>query len=451
MNDPYKILMQVSGVLSSIRNSLDRITRSEAAAFLTIGEVAEIAGQIEELRFPISSLSRTSIASTDIESLISRIEFTGRGLASLIANEKYRAIASSFRFRPLMTPRAPLTGGLFDEFPTLIRGNLNVYQATEILHDILTRISSVKYIESLFQEDKVKDSQLSSRELSKASISNLKRIVPQQKIAPIQFKIENNKIAIDRKPSVANKRDTSNIDAAKQKIAKDGNDIIEKLKQSNCDKRLIENLEILQNSILANENAVQIGMNNISFGVMSAVYKNELPDALNANLQAHSLNVNMFIAQFPDWARFSENALAVETTEDDIVAVKSSVTSIIEHLEEDAEIAEPAVLRAFKQLGSLLNNPSQASKRAAFAVIRTAENLFSKIFHHTILFFEDIIKDSANDIKKVVSKTITGSLVALAINGATELTDLSAKINELSWLKNAIEIVEKQMKIYSNK
>jgi len=424
MLNPNSTAGLIAIVFASARYSIERSVRpiSETSE---LENAADIVGKLERLRFPMQAISRRSLGRFGPDDFIRNLDLAGHGLSSLISDEDFRLKVRGIPFRLEAPTRRYFDQDIADKYPALFSSDKSVLDTLKYLLDFMGEVRQDDYIRKMFEPEQV-ELPMEAREInSQATINALKKIVPQQKIAPVQFKISNERILIDRKPSEAESADEGNIDKAKQKIIDDGNEIIDKLKKSNCDKRLIENIEALHESIRSDENSIRIGVNNISFGIISAVFKDELPEAINAALQSHNLSVNMYVAQFPDWVRFSENALAAEITPEDTIAVKNGVNKVIDYLDQNPEIAEPGVARAFKNLNRTLENPTQSSKKSTFAVIRTAENLFSKIFQYAIGYFEKLASDTAKEVHKNVVKGLSITIVTLAVTGAAEISGIS--------------------------
>ncbi|SEF68555.1 hypothetical protein SAMN04488144_103285 [Methylobacterium sp. 190mf] len=413
---------------------------------------AEIVGQIERARFPIQTISRASslrrrFTPDDVIEIVRKMDVSGKQLMLLINDPLFRKLLNRVQARLVTSARGELKPEVLMQYPEFGTDEISLHQVLTRLAEFIEAVKSETQFGELFGDILPEiDTSRGDSDVSRINLSALRRIVPEQKIAPVQFKIEDDKIFIDPRPSKSDKKDKTNIEISKEKILDDGREIISKLKTSNCDKRLIENFEALQQSIASDENAIRIGVNNISFGFISAVFKDELPEAINASLQAHNLSVNMYVSQFPDWVRFSENAMAAELTEEDALSVKTGVGKIINYLDNNPEIADPSVSRALKGLSRTIDNPAQSSKKATFAVIRTAENLLSKVFHYAISYFEKLSVDTAKEVHKTAVKGLAITIVTLGVSGAAELSGVSARIKELSWLKNAIEIIEKQLK-----
>src|SRR3546814_3818 len=102
---------------------------------------------------------------------------------------------------------------------------------------------------------------------------------------------------------------------------------------------------------------------------------------------AYSASVSLYVAQFPEWDQFTQKAAAIDLDEDDIAEVDIAAGEIISALTQNPSLADPEVPKTIAFVRQFLSFPGGASKRAAFAMIRTIENLVSSILRHSVSFF----------------------------------------------------------------
>jgi len=273
---------------------------------------------------------------------------------------------------------------------------------------------------------------------------NLRRIVPKQKIAPVQFDIVNNIIVVQSTESNIPSDIRRATNAAREELLSRGHDLIEQLKRSNCDRRLLESAAELHTHLQNGKDVVRLGLANIGFSLMGGKFQNELPEAIAALVQAHSVGVSMYVAQFPDWAKFAENASAIEVDKKDAATLSQVLTQVISATE-DKKVAEPEVPRTLKHLRSLISDPKAFSARLALAVIRTIENLTIRLFNHGSDFFEKTISQSIDLGAKTTSRVIVGALLAVGMTAAVGLTPMVPKVHGLNWIDDALQIVQRQL------
>lgn len=273
----------------------------------------------------------------------------------------------------------------------------------------------------------------------------LRAIVPDQKIAPAKFIVSGGKIHILREKNFPDEGDLDNVNRAKQHLEKTGVDVILALKSSNCDRRLLGSLEDLHSGIVGDANVIQIGLMNIGCDAMSELARNELPDALQGMLAGYSAAVSMYVAQFSDWQRFSENAAAVRLSPQDVSQIGNAALQVAWELESRPDIADPEVPATIRALRAFIANPVQATTRAAFAMLRTLENLVASAFQYGAELIDQTAKKSISGLSTAASRAIVIGLMTVALAGAGNLSGISDKVAETSWMRSAVNIVRSQL------
>ncbi|HEX8166662.1 MAG TPA: hypothetical protein VF601_12850 [Beijerinckiaceae bacterium] len=261
----------------------------------------------------------------------------------------------------------------------------------------------------------------------------------------MQFEFERGRLIVLHQSSFSKSQDKNNILSAKEELLKKGAEILSALRASNCDNRLLQTVEYLQKQLNKETNIITIGLSNIGCAVMSDMYQHELPDALNGMLRAHTVGVEMYVAQFPDWARFVENASAAQIDSNDVAQIHRVTSQLVAQLQAKPEMVDPEVPKTFARLNELIAAPSNAAKRAAFAVLRSIENLISKVFSYGANLLDATANKTVEGVSSVLSKALIVAMLTLALDGALGITSIAAKIHEMTWLKNAVELVQKQL------
>ena len=171
----------------------------------------------------------------------------------------------------------------------------------------------------------------------------------------------------------------------------------------------------------------------------------ELPDALLGAIEGQTAGIGMYVAQFPAWQRFSENAASVELDARDVQRIGEAAQVVIDKLNLQPEIADDEVPRTLKALRALIADPAQATKRAAFAVLRTVENLVAKIYQYGADFLDKTVMKTIDGLSGAASKVIIGSLLTIALAATVNLGGVTGKVAETAWMKTAAELVRKQI------
>lgn len=273
----------------------------------------------------------------------------------------------------------------------------------------------------------------------------LRTVVPAQKLAPIQFDIVGNQLRIARPVNSYNEEDANNIALSKEEIVSSGHRIVEELKRSNCDRRLLDTIIQLNERILQDDNIIAVGILNINCQMMCSSFDEELPSALKGMLQGQHVAVNMYVAQFSEWQRFSDNAAQAQLDVSDVQYIASATDLVIRELENAPTVSDAEVPKTLRALRSLLEDPGRASLRAAFAVLRSIENLVAKIYQYGADFLDQTIRDTIKSTASVSGKIVAGTLLTMAVTAAATLTPVGVKIGELAWMKAATEIVQKSL------
>ncbi len=331
-----------------------------------------------------------------------------------------------FRLAPLVSQDRENPTSFMQQFTLAERGALSIADALMIFRS---------YVEDA-------DPRLVASQGS-LSFEELNRIVPRQQVAPIQFDIVDGRIVVVKQPPATLDADKANINSALDHIKGSGEQLIISLEKSNCDRRLLESVQELQSQLLCDGNIVKIGLTNMACGVMSAQFKDELPDAVSAMFHSYSSSVSMYVAQFPEWEQFTRKAYAIELDDDDVADIDRSVGDVVEKLRQSPYLADPEVPKTIAFVRQFLSVPGASRKRAAFAMIRTMENLVSSIIRHSLNFVSKTAEKTVDAASTAASKVIVG-LLGIALMSASGVGPAAVRAGA-PWVKQAAEIVQKQI------
>lgn len=377
-----------------------------------------VALSIEEIRIDLAPPLRYS----DSPALASAVRKAIDDLEALIRRRDYAIIASRAPFRLTVPTR------LVEEYGDHLK-KMNVADAGISIVSMMKTRLAYKNTEGEAQ----------------ASLNLLRKVIPAQKTSPVQFSVINNRIVVARQPSKAEADDHKNIAASKDALLDSGKKLIDELKRSNCDRRLLDRINELQSALDSSDNVVALGLMNISCEMIGGAFEKELPDAIRGMLLGQTRGISMYVAQFPDWQRFSESASAVELEAGDIYRISSAAKKIISDLESNPDIADAEVPRTIKAIQELIENPVTATIRSAFAVLRTLENLIAKAFQHGVDLLEKTAVKSVDGLSAAASKVVIAAFLTVTLGGAVEMSPLSSKVAETAWLRKAVEIVRVQI------
>ena len=275
-------------------------------------------------------------------------------------------------------------------------------------------------------------------------IARLKSIMPTQKIAPLQFEIVQDQLKILSRSSKSEEVATSLVLAAKVDILERGDQIVSELSRSNCDRRLLDAISKTQAQILSEENIVRIAISGMYCGNLAKEFQTELSGAIDVMLSTYSITIGMYAAQFPEWRSFLENSASAQIDESDLSGIQSTMLSLADNLESNPNHVDQEVPRTLREISQFIQHPRQSAKRMAFAAVRTAENLLISIWKHSADFLMKTLDKTKETGSSIASKAVVYSLITIALGAAAGISPLTSKIPEMSWMRNAIELVERQ-------
>jgi hypothetical protein len=390
--------------------------------------------KIEEIRLDGVLFSR----SIDVKIPISVVDKMGQKLDNLMRDRELGRIFSSTKYTPNIAVN-----------PTDRKYEKNIGRGAttaEVIKMLLSVLSDI-YSASMNDNDAV-----SEQDLLPLNMEQVRKTIPEQKIGPAQFDIQNGKIFVSNPNLYKNEIDRVAIKAAREELCKIGKNIIEELKQKNHDPKLVQSLIYLQEKLInESENVVALGMAGITCDVMCGQYESELSDSMLGMIRAHTRNVDIFAAQFPDWRRFLENAASVDIDGSVVSEVQNRGQHVADALEKEKNIVSPEVTAIIRSIIGATKRPGVTAKRAAFAFIRSIENLIIKIYSYSFEFIDKTIKKTIDDMSSIASKAIVISLLTLALQNAAQIGPIALRIPEMSWLRNATEFVQNHINTMKSK
>ena len=153
----------------------------------------------------------------------------------------------------------------------------------------------------------------------------------------------------------------------------------------------------------------------------------------------------MYVAQFPQWQEFSENAAKLEIDEDVSKIIIDATEDTLSKIQSAPELADPEVPNSLLFMLEAVKDPQKSSKRAVFALLRTLENLISTAMRFAASIVEKTLEKTADHASEALSKAFAASLFLLVITGATRLAPAASNVQEISWMRPAVEIVQKEL------
>jgi hypothetical protein len=415
----------LSTFVQSLRRTIEvpfeaQLRQKNAAANL----LREMLRDIESVRLSIAPI-RMNSQGVSRQTAAPYLANLSSELARLCSNSDYGPILKSVRFRMLPDPLRREKQE--EEVPRFAQGfnAFDAIQATLAKIDEFANPPGTSEIQRDFFE--------------------LRSLLPAQKIAPAQFEIKDSRLVVRKSRSSSKADDQRGIQSARSELSRNGEKIIDELQRSNCDKRLLDNIQHLQSQLIDEIDAIKVGLTNMSCEFMCLAFEHELPSAISSLLKAHIRGVQLFIGQFPEWNRFLENAATAHLDSKDISDLHTTAERLVETLRSQPDVVDVEVPKTIALLSQLLASPASSSKRAAFAVLRSLENLISLIFEYGAEFGQKTVSKTIESASNTASKIIVVTLLTIALGSATAIGPIASKIPEMSWLQTASQIVKKQL------
>lgn len=400
-------------IVTSLRVEVSRIPL--ARRDLNIEETIDVSQKIEALRILLLSNGRG-------EPLRNRERMLREAQALL--DTAYFAKFGQMRLR-LRVPRSEL-----QRRPELER--LEGFTQQEALHLVL----------GILEKGEL-EPELPLQALSKQDLTDrLQRLVPVQKLAPVQFEFRDEKLAVQHTPARAAAEDASNAHSARLALVEQGNRLVQDLKQTNCDRRFLDNIQELQTKLETIEDIIQLGIVNQRCEELRKQFEAELPDVVAAGLRSHLSSVGMYLAQFPDWLRFTENAATVELDEADIRRSKEVANEIVLRFERMPESVDAEVPKTIKLINDAIADPRNTSRRAAYALLVTLENLAGLLMRQSTHAMGELVAETAKKAAGPISRVLAITLTTVVVGWIGQLLPVYAKLPDALWLKKAIEVYE---------
>lgn len=309
---------------------------------------------------------------------------------------------------------------------------------TETMQDVIAQViyDTRSYIQTYLAALPVPPTQAAK------AANEVAELVPEQKMGPLRFAIVDGVVRVEHQPATIFSRDVPNVTAARQELIAAGKAGAEYLRSANFDYRLTDEVDSIIARLSASQDIIALGVAAISFQQIVGSFEDELPNFWSAKLQGFSLGLSMYVAQFPEWMRFAENAADVEYSTEDVNRLYVAGYTLTEHLKTQGQLVDPEVPRSLAFLLESVRDPRRAARRTVFAAIRSIENLISVV----IKAFGTIISGIPEGAKKGVVVITASALLYAAANAAVHIDPAAGRVLRTSWLGKAGKLILDNMK-----
>lgn len=266
-------------------------------------------------------------------------------------------------------------------------------------------------------------------------------LVPEQKTGPLRFKLTAGIVHVEHQAAVTRKQDQQNVDAARRELVAAGQVAEEYLSSANFDLRLVDEVRSMVERLEADQDIIALGVSAISFQQIVEAFANELPDFWSAKLQGFSLGLSMYVAQFPEWMRFAENAADAEFSPDDIESLYIAGCKLTEELKKQDKLVDPEVPRSLAFLLESINHPRRAARRTVYAAVRSIENLVSVLFKGFGTIVSGIPEGGKKGVSSAAAVVVGTGLLFVAATTAVYIDPAAGRVLRTSWMGKAGKLI----------
>ena len=275
--------------------------------------------------------------------------------------------------------------------------------------------------------------------------------IPPQRAGPIAFEIVDGKISVAKLASPALPGAERSAQRSREALIESGEHLLDAIRATNCDRRVLAVFEQLQARIISEENSISIGTWSLLAQTVVSGANEELPILVIALVEGYIAAISMFLAQHADWRSFSENALACSFGE----LQKRELYQTIKRVEKDLlarpDIAKAEVPATFRMLAEFMADPLKTNQKALFAGVRAIENLFAIIFRSASEFLALSAAQAIKQGADIAANVTVISATMAAIGWATGSQALISSIPEAVWIVAAAKLLAPAIKEFTKK
>jgi hypothetical protein len=213
-------------------------------------------------------------------------------------------------------------------------------------------------------------------------------------------------------------------------LLENGERVLADLRNSNCPPRLIDSFSQVQTRLSWKRNIVQVGMEAQSCMQLLAFSSEELSSTQFGLVKAHLVGVANYLAQFPDWRLFMENAAEAHVDRESVRELVATARVLASHFKENSDQASPAVPAALENVAAHVAEMKNPDGRSILALGRTLENVWSLLAAQLLEIKNEVVKEARKAIAKAVLAVIVGSCTAFSV--------VIAKLPGAEWIERTI-------------
>ncbi|WP_047462669.1 hypothetical protein [Rhizobium rhizogenes] len=275
---------------------------------------------------------------------------------------------------------------------------------------------------------------------AKDSVGQFQKIIPLEKTGPFYYSVKDRHLIVSCRPAGATIEGA--LAKAKTALLEQGERLIVDLEGSNSQPYLRAALEAVQAKLATENDIVQLGLLNISFEAAVSGAAEELNSVLANVLQTHTVGIQHYLAQFPEWVDFSDAAAVLELTHEDVDHLANVADELADALEIDEQV-DDEVPRTLRFVSELRHHPGKQLKRAGLFILRTIENATITAFRSSSVFASTATCTALKGAAVLIGSAFAVAIALIIIhNSAVFVASLDA-----AWLKAASEaLIQEEQK-----
>jgi hypothetical protein len=273
--------------------------------------------------------------------------------------------------------------------------------------------------------------------------------IPGQQEAPIITAIHDGKIVIDRSLRAHSALTEDGVDATREYLLDELQEVLDALRHSNCDPRYLQPFERLKRllSTIAAAQIIAVGMQVSRLERVSVAIEEEVSKPAFLAVCTFVMNLKAFVDQFDEWRRFVENARTPEL-DSNKDALLAHATAAARKVTSDSDPVEEAIPITLQMLVDLTAQPNETGKRALYGLIRSIENIVSTalrfVLNKAAKLANEIVDRSISNIARIVPL----GMMALLVKLSPELRSLAESMASLKWLEQYLPFFERVLSLF---
>ena len=275
----------------------------------------------------------------------------------------------------------------------------------------------------------------------------LRSITPAQQDGPLQFVARNGVLQLKSQSSKPDPLDLKNIRSARLALKESSTALLQSMLESNCDPRLIEAVKEIDSIMQSKADVIRLGLVNLSCDQLFERFQDEIPDIAISRFKGLGMAIRLYVAQFPEWQRFTENAARSDFDPVDVQKTYDLGKQLLPKLKAAPSLVDPKVPKSIELVLEALQTPDKSGRRALYGAVRTLENLLARIFTECAGLLDATFKGIRGGVTKGATVAVATALLLAAAHTAGLLSPTAERVLKATWMKQAADLISKSRTI----